>query len=222
MKWLVLLLISILCPSCYPTDTFGPDFHTVPSLPQSIKELRGSGYTRNFVHPGDFFYKDNETLIWNYVTKCRTECIEKSKSKYIDGYDNYRRITGPGEYDPERMKRFRKHRIYTRGCFNFCYDEISPKFAVATHIKDGLYSDGSFYKMGKKNFLYTGGYFPLYNKHPKKDQYQKTEWQKARDECMEATRQIKINRKGLGWETSLAHTERLLGLYNDCLKERGY
>ena len=65
-------------------------------------------------------------------------------------------------------------------------------------------------------------YIPLYNKHPKKDQYQKTEWQKARDECMEATRQIKKNWIILGWETSLAHLERLFPLYNDCLKERDF
>jgi len=112
-----------------------------------------------------------------------------------------------------------------RGCWNFCYDEISPKFAVATHIKDGLYSDGSFYKMGKSSFFNVDKYIPLYNKHPKKDQYQKTEWQKARDECMEEARQIKINRyeiKIKGWETLLAHNERSVAFYNDCLKERGF
>jgi len=62
MKWLVLLLISILCPSCIPLPggfmimEIDPTVSSEPQKPQSINELGFHGNTPG-VHPGDFFIK---------------------------------------------------------------------------------------------------------------------------------------------------------------------
>jgi len=73
-----------------------------PQAPQSIIALGFKGNTPG-VHPGDFLYDGKIELIWNYVTKCRQECIRKSK--YLDVYDN--RIAS-WEHDPEQTERARK------------------------------------------------------------------------------------------------------------------
>jgi len=103
-------------------------------------------------------------------------------------------------------------------CYTPCAIDAYKPFptSVATCKYEGIkghYSDGSYYySSGNSRQLL------LKNRHKLKDKYEKTEWQKARDECMELT-----SKKGIKWfETPMRHQERLLGLYNDCLKERGY
>jgi len=91
---------------------------------------------------------------------------------------------------------------------------------IATHIKKGLYSDGSYYNQCDEwgNWFRFGEQYGWKNRHPKKDQYEKTEWQNARDECLELT-YIEEKREGGYWGDL---RKKLIGLYNDCLKERGF
>jgi len=107
-----------------------------------------------------------------------------------------------------------------RQCYNPCAIDAYKPFptSVATCKYEGIkghYSDGSYYySSGNSSNLS----IVLKNRHKLKDKYEKTEWQKARDECMELT-----SKKRIKWlEGPVSYQERLLGLYNDCLKERGF
>ena len=105
-------------------------------------------------------------------------------------------------------------------CHNPCVSEAKKHYptSIATCKQDeteGYYSDTSYYDSPSKNSIDHRLYV---NKHKLKDKYEKTEWQKARDECMEQTSSIK--KKFL--EKSMAFQEKTFSTYNDCLKERGF
>jgi len=158
-------------------------------------------------HAGDYFYEKNYILIKPInikVQKCHNKCIQKSMNQNV-GMGSLR------NYKKDETGNFNE-------CFNPCFKETLKTFptSIATCKYEGVkghYSDGSYY--------YSSGIshqLLLKNRHKLKDKYEKTEWQKARDECMELT-----SKKRIKWlERPMQHNERLLGSYNDCLKERGY
>ena len=81
------------------------------------------------------------------------------------------------------------------------------------HVKGGYYSDGSYY---------AGCMNPFENIHPTKDKYERTQWQKDRDECMELTYQ---NIEQGFWSREYFYAKwlnRAKKYYRDCLRERGY
>ena len=51
-------------------------------------------------------------------------------------------------------------------------------YPIAEHVEGGYYSDGSYYATCENVFE---------NIHPTRDKYEKTQWQKDRDECMKLT-----------------------------------
>jgi len=101
-------------------------------------------------------------------------------------------------------------------CKNTC---IHKKHPIAVHVEGGYYSDGSYYATCVNDFE---------NVHPTRKKYEKTQWQKARDECMELTFKNvttwwKRNRRHLFLEWSYQKwLKRAKKYYKSCLKERGY
>jgi len=88
-------------------------------------------------------------------------------------------------------------------CTDSCHEAKLKTASIAKHIEGGYYSDGSYYA--------TYGYWVAYfrNIHPTRVKYEKTKWQKDRDECMELTGDENIK-------------EGFINYYQNCLKERGY
>jgi len=134
-------------------------------------------------------------------------CIEQCDSKYMrtcsdrnEGamQKHYKSINSCGE-------RFRR-------CKYKCIEKGHPTGEIAEHIMGGFYSDKSYYAMCKN---------PFENIHPTKDKYEKTKWQKDRDECMKLTFE---NIKPNFWNQT--ETPRFFNrskkYYRECLSERGY
>ncbi len=159
-------------------------------------------------HPGDYYYEKNYKIIKPIKMKameCYKNCTKKSMDMNV------------------AMGSLRSNKgVSHRQCYNPCAIDAYKPFptSVATCKYEGVkghYSDGSYY-YSHINPNYPSFDEKLKNIHKLKDKYEKTEWQKARDECMELT-----SKKRIKWlERPMQHNERLLGLYNDCLKERGY
>ncbi len=154
-------------------------------------------------HPGDYYYEKNYKIIKPIkmkALKCHNNCEKKSMEMNV------------------AMGSLRSNKgVSHNQCYKPCAIDAYKPFptSVATCKYEGVkghYSDGSFY--------YSSGnliQLLLKNRHELKDKYEKTEWQKARDECMELT-----SKKKKGFELPMSYHERLFGLYNDCLKERGF
>jgi len=162
-------------------------------------------------HPGDYYYEKNYILIKPIkikVQKCYNKCIQKSMNQNV-GMGSLR------NYKKDETGNFNE-------CFNPCFKETMKTFptSVATcalEKSDNYYTDGSYY-----NPSYVPD-VPLLkvifaNKNKLRDSYEKTEWQKARDQCMEIT----SKKKGKFFESVDGQFHRMFGLYNECLKERGY
>lgn len=104
-------------------------------------------------------------------------------------------------------------RIRKMTCIYGCFDKIHP---MAMHVEGGYYTDGSYYAMCQN---------PFENIHPTKDKYNKSKWQKDRDECMELTYE---NEKPSFWSrerTQLFYGKwlnRAIKYYRACLDEKGY
>ena len=79
-----------------------------------------------------------------------------------------------------------------------CIEKGHPVGDIAEHIEGGYYSDGSYYAKCS---------YPFENIHPTKDKYEKTKWQKDRDECIDLISEI---------------SARSPYYYRRCLKEKGY
>ena len=79
-----------------------------------------------------------------------------------------------------------------------CIEKGHPVGDIAEHIEGGYYSDGSYYAKCS---------YPFENIHPTKDKYEKTNWQKDRDECIDLVSEI---------------SARSPYYYRRCLKEKGY
>jgi len=160
----------------------------------------------SFWHPGDYYYEKNYKFIKPMEMKlmeCYNNCTKKSMDMNV------------------AMGSLRSNKGLSHNqCYNPCaidaYKLLPSSIPTCKYegIK-GHYSDGSYcHSSGYSSNLY----IVLKNRHKLKDKYEKTEWQKARDECMELTSKKRIKfLEGLG-----SYQERLFGFYNDCLKERGY
>ena len=154
-------------------------------------------------HPGDYYYEKNYKIIKKINIKsgeCWNNCTKKSMNVSMGSLRSNKGVSH-------------------RQCYNPCAIDAYKPFptSVATCKYEGIkghYSDGSYYhSSGNSSYLY----IVLKNRHKLKDKYEKTEWQKARDECMELT-----SKKKKLFELPMSYHERLFGLYNDCLKERGF
>lgn len=99
-----------------------------------------------------------------------------------------------------------------------CMEKGHPIGDIAEHIEGGYYSDGSYFAMCNN---------PFENIHPTKDRYEKSKWQKDRDECMKLTSE---NVKHNYWkEAGMKEVGASYGFFNpwskyyrECLHERGY
>ena len=159
-----------------------------------------------YFHPGDYYYEKNYKIIKPInmkVLKCRNNCEKKSMEMNV------------------AMGSLRSNKgVSHNQCFNPCAIDAYKPFptSVATCKYEGVkgrYSDGSYYHSSGNSSNLS---IVLKNRHKLKDKYEKTEWQRARDECMELT-----SKKRIKWlEGPGSYQERLLGLYNNCLKEKGY
>ena len=152
-------------------------------------------------HPGDYYYEKNYKIIKKINIKsgeCWNNCTKKSMNVSMGSLRSNKGVSH-------------------RQCYNPCAIDAYKPFptSVATCKYEGIkghYSDGSYYYSSGNSWQLL-----LKNKHELKDKYEKTEWQKARDECMELT-----SKKGRKWYERRMQRKERLGLYNDCLKERGY
>ena len=160
-------------------------------------------------HPGDYYYEKNYKIIKPIkmkALKCHNNCEKKSMEMNV------------------AMGSLRSNKgVSHNQCYTPCAIDAYKPFptSVATCKYEGTkghYSDGSFYdspyNLDSASTLLSE---KLKNTHKLKDKYEKTEWQKARDECMELT-----SKKGRKWYERRMQRKERLGLYNDCLKERGY
>jgi len=159
-------------------------------------------------HPGDYFYEKNYKII-KPINKKIIECDENCMAK-MDKSGAMGSVRSSGS----------KSMSYSE-CYNPCVIEAAKPFptSMATCKYEGVkghYNDGSYYDT-KLHPDYNHLITLLKNRHKLKDKYEKTVWQKARDECMSIT-----SEQSNMFELAGPQEERLIGLYNDCLKERGY
>ena len=160
-------------------------------------------------HPGDYYYEKNYKIIKPINLKlqnCKNKCLKKNKNQNV----------GKGYYENKCYKNFWGN--YTP-CFGeamktFPHDSISYCKKVGT---DGAYSDDSYYStsIGTSHNLLTQVFR---NTHELKDAYEKNEWQKARDKCME----IASKTKRKSFDNSDEIFKKTYFAYNDCLTEKGF
>ncbi len=105
------------------------------------------------------------------------------------------------------------HKDCTEHFYNCVKPCIEKGYSIAEHLEGGYYSDGSYYASCENLFE---------NIHPTGNKYEKTQWQKVRDECMELTFQ---NVKLTLWYRGVFKNKwmkRAKKYYQDCLNEKGY
>ncbi len=163
-------------------------------------------------HPGDWFAEN----YLSYYEKIAVECPKKCKPKY----------KCPTERStlPESSRcRERWNREWS-SCLRSCPSNIYKSSSMARHIEGGHYSDSSYYAsypIGEDVSSITNIYY-FRNIHPTRLNYEKSKWQKDRDECMELTNsneKIKFKFEILQKSVDIYP---LVNYYRNCLKERGY
>jgi hypothetical protein len=102
------------------------------------------------------------------------------------------------------------HKDCTEHFYNCVKPCIEKGYSIAEHLEGGYYSDGSYYATCNNIFE---------NIHPTRDKYEKTQWQKDRDVCMELTFE---NVKLTWWVFKNKSMRRAKNYYKSCLRERGY
>ncbi len=147
-------------------------------------------------HPGDIlaFEPGIDEIL------CAEECADKYKCHNALPNESSR---------SENVKREKSCAESLYACKFECVEKEHP---MAVHVEGGYYSDGSYYATCLN---------PFENIHPTKNKYEKTKWQKDRDECMELTsKNIKPN----FWNQrgTPRFFNRSKKYYQGCLKERGY
>ena len=163
-------------------------------------------------HPGDFYTHKViflKTLNRLVIADSWHECEKKCTPSY--NCEDIPPLTPDYESCQEN-----KNREFSN-CLNSCLSEKYKSKSIAEHIEGGYYSDGSYYAGLYPNFFK--------NIHPTQDNYNKTKWQKDRDECMEFPAEkpnydrqiIYIPPKSVGVYFLLDTKD-----YHNCLKERGY
>ncbi len=157
-------------------------------------------------HPGDWLMYETEynredygLLIQGSWGKCFKQCKTVDACEYSSDFSCKGQF-GNIDFD----------------CMDKCLQKIYKSKSIASHIKGGYYSDGSYYA------TYSGNYIPIFlNIHPTRRNYKKSNWQKDRDDCMYKTSaavQTGIYFRG----SSYRLFEKGTTYYRDCLKERGY
>lgn len=160
-------------------------------------------------HPGDLWGRIDE----DYRNEISKECSKICETKYP-------RKTVPR--GPDRTQEPSRWQIMTTNCWRICIEEKYKSLSIAKHIEGGYYSDGSYYVTYKdrRPRPVLGGIFIFRNIHPTRLKYQKTKWQKDRDECMKLTDE-NVKEGGI-FERSRTVFNRKKEYYRNCLKERGH
>jgi len=173
--------------------------------------VRGCNNYYPGLHYGDFYALETAVI---FTTEYRgideRLCFEECESRFNCKYEGY--------IEDSRQKYFKGIKSCgerLQACKYECMEKGHPIGDIAEHIEGGYYSDGSYYA------ICTDKYDPFLNIHPTKDKYEKTKWQKDRDECIKLTFE---NVKTSFWNQR--ETRRVLNrsikYYRECLNERGY
>jgi len=205
MRWLVLFLLYIFCISCVPETA-----QLIGAL--SPEEWGSCDYP---THPGDFFYEKNYEkikLYWQNKGECRKKCRSLHRSS-------------SSTYSPPQSSTKFSNKEYE--CNESCnYEALKYYPTSMATCKDkgiyGYYSDGSYYDSPRKWGI---DYRFFNNTHELKDKYDKTKWQKARDECMQKVSEIKEYMKFQRYPNTAPKSSpnpNGTRFYNECLKERGF
>jgi len=194
------------------------------SLDEDATKWDSSCMTHLKYHPGDWLASND---IWYprrradlhyqewYVTKKRGRdaregidirlCFDGCHSRYNCNYEETLDKDFKSNMEDSRQKYLKGTKSCRKrfvDCRFECIEKGHPMGDIAQHIEGGYYSDGSYYATCDVIFE---------NIHPTKDKYEKTKWQKDRDECMELTFE-----RGAEWNPSPVK------YYKQCLKDRGY
>jgi len=161
-------------------------------------------------HPGDYYYEKNYKIIKPInmkLSKCHDNCFKKMDLNVTMG------SVRSGIKD--------QGQDYS-GCYNPCVKEAIKPFPTtlatcAFKESDDYYTDGSYYKPQSANKSSLQQIFT--NRHKLRNKYEKTDWQQARDKCMELT--WKKNDKTY-FKSIESRNIMMIDFYNDCLKERGH
>jgi len=143
-------------------------------------------------------------IFWN---ECKNKCEKKCEPEFT--CENKPPMSGEYKYCEQKYEQI--FRQCYAGCPFICMDEKYKSTSVARHISDGYYSDGSYYEHADSTYFK--------NIHPKKEEYEKSKWQKDRDECMELTFEHENKFK---FEYPQTRINRFHSYYKNCLNERGY
>jgi len=192
-----------------PVTGISPDLSTLEEVPGWVK---GCIPYYPMHHPGDMYATGLVgTLAVEYIGIDERLCIEGCDSRYLKNCSD--------PIEDSRQKYFKgikscSERLWA--CKFECVEKGHPIGDIAEGIEGGYYTDGSYYstcKSDKSN--------PFLNLHPTNDKYEKTNWQKDRDECMKLTYD---NIKPNFWNQT--GTPRFFNrskkYYRECLNEKGY
>jgi len=170
-------------------------------------------------HPGDIYalgqeivlveYKGNSIYLTENILTPKifwNECKNKCEKECLPEFTCNNNPPMSEEYKSCKQKYEQVFRQCNAECPYICMDEKYKSVSVSRHIEGGYYSDGSYYEHDLPFIGHiTSNYFK--NVHPKKEEYEKTKWQKDRDECMKLTYE---------------NVKDSVEYYQNCLKERGY
>ncbi len=179
-------------------EPYYPEFHLGDEFATGLVGTYGI-YENQFGYEGIY--------VVEYIGIDERMCIEECDSKYSN--------TCGGPLEDFRQKYFKgllSCHEKSRACKFECIEKGHPVGDIAEHVEGGYYSDGSYYSIcesGKLN--------PFVNVHPTKDKYEKTKWQKDRDECMRLTYDNVKSKPG-----GVKFFKKSNKYYRECLNERGY
>jgi len=198
-------------------DVLGPPLALIILSIWGLTPESWKGDCDMYFHPGDLYYEKNFNELYTVISmlkKCKIECGRKNKIIYA-----YRKCEKP--------------------CKEKAAKELSTTLSIATCKDEGIYgyySDGSYYNSTVKNMI-TYDFF--INKHELKDKYEKNEWQKTRDACMQ---KVSENKEYMKKQSKIKSSDefqfpdtneyrknfpsspnpKATRFYNECLKERGF
>ena len=201
--------VILSAPELYSTG-FSPDiFSTLEEVPGWVK---GCIPYYPMYHPGDMYATGIVGIYtgFEYIGIDERLCIEGCDSRFNCKYENIE------DSSRRYFKGIKSCSESLWACKFECIEKGHPIGDIAEGIEGGYYSDGSYYstcKSDKSN--------PFLNLHPTNDKYEKTKWQKDRDECMKLTFE---NIKPNFWNPtrSTPFINRSIKYYRECLNERGY
>ncbi len=161
-------------------------------------------------HPGDYYYEKNYKIIKpinKKIFECHDNCFKKMDLNVTMGSVRSNKKDDSGNFIE---------------CYNPCFKEAIKPFPTtlatcAFKESDDYYTDGSYYKPRSTDSPSLQKIFT--NKHKLRNKYEKTDWQQARDKCMELT--WKKNDKTY-FKSIESRNIMMIDFYYDCLKERRF